>query len=610
MASRDYQYHIGAKDDFSSISARIAAAAKRDMGKVSEALDDADNRGKKFARSAAQWADNASEEMERTAQAAEALGAALGDELKAKIGDAGIDKFIGDMRRAGVEFDDIEAEADELAAALMKIDEVSSRAGDSTADGFRKVGQAADHASERTDNTRSVVANFAGNAAQELPGVAGAFGPLNMAISQAVEYATEGNIAFGKLAAAAAPVAIIAVGMKGLADNAARAAAANKLVAEQVDGVVDRMRDGATATAALAAEMEAAGKVEFAFRDWGTQDATSQLAALGMTARQFTEIAGSGKQGIDEWAAAMIAAGADADTVQGIVIAATAEMDVLAEAERTAAVQAKVFGDSAQEVAVKAQAMAAAASAMALAHDSAGGAADRQARANKGLSASADEVAAATQRQHDAILGLVSSDLAAQQALVAIGRAMESYNAVMADGAATDLDRQDAQNNLLAAILANAEAQGQAAADAAVAAGDTAHAERDAAAARIASLQSVADQLDGPMRDAVLRQIGAINSVPTSHTTQFNADDSNLQRKISAAEIAINRLKLLAASISISTSLAGAGKQSATYDPATAGGLTGGATYSGAEQTVTFKLTDQAGRIFADIIRQHDEGLQ
>jgi hypothetical protein len=55
------------------------------------------------------------------------------------------------------------------------------------------------HGRPGEDQSRSVMANWAGNMAQELPGLQGALGPVSMAIGQFAEYAAEGNISMKNL---------------------------------------------------------------------------------------------------------------------------------------------------------------------------------------------------------------------------------------------------------------------------------------------------------------------------------------------------------------------------------------------------------------------------
>lgn len=122
--------------------------------------------------------------------------------------------------------------------ASAKLDAVNTRI-DTLGGRMQKVGV-------DTDNTRSVVANFAGNMASELPGAAQAFGPLNMAIGQFAEYATEGNIRLSSLVKAAGPLALAVAGFTVLTNVVGSAKAEQKAYNERVEQMstaLDKTRD-------------------------------------------------------------------------------------------------------------------------------------------------------------------------------------------------------------------------------------------------------------------------------------------------------------------------------------------------------------------------------
>mgnify|MGYP003346537757 CR=1 FL=1 len=125
-------------------------------------------------------------DMKAADRAATALGNAIGPELAGKISQAKLDSFIGQLRRAGLSFDDIEAGAERFAQSLQKMDAATSS--------FDSVEQAARRTGTEIDRSGGVMANFVGNTLQELPGLSGAFGPLNTAIGQFAEYAAEGGV--------------------------------------------------------------------------------------------------------------------------------------------------------------------------------------------------------------------------------------------------------------------------------------------------------------------------------------------------------------------------------------------------------------------------------
>jgi len=145
----------------------------------------------------------------------------------------------------------------------------------------RRLGDAFDDTSRRTDNTRSVVANFAGNASQELPGVAAAMGPLNMAIGQFAEYASEGNISFKNFVKAGAGLGVATVAMMGISTVMEKVGQRAKELKEETKllvGVQEDLRDARFEEAASKLEEEYRGTISAA-KDFGysTQDVIAQL---------------------------------------------------------------------------------------------------------------------------------------------------------------------------------------------------------------------------------------------------------------------------------------------------------------------------------------------
>lgn len=213
------------------VAAREAEAELKNASKAARELgDDLEDTGKTKAQRLADGmkrvADDVDREIDDMKAAADALGAALGPELAARVDTASV---VTELRMVGLTADDIKADADALADALRRVDQVNMRGVRTEADdiqtGFRNVGTEA-------DQTRSVVANFAGNAAQELPGVTGAMGPLNMAIGQFAEYASEGNIKMSNFIKAGAGLAGLSVAMWAISKGAEQAAKRTREIEE------------------------------------------------------------------------------------------------------------------------------------------------------------------------------------------------------------------------------------------------------------------------------------------------------------------------------------------------------------------------------------------
>jgi len=311
--------------------------------KLGAKLDDSSDSADALARVMAATADKLEAEMKETAQIAELLGNALGPEMAAKIGQSKIDTIAGEFRAAGLDAKGAEEKIDQLADGVRRLDQVADAAG--TLDTkIKDVGKS-------TDQSRSVMANFTGNAMQELPGMTGMFGPLNMAIGQFGEYAAEGNIQMKNLAATAGPMLGVAVAMELVSrymKDIAKVKAFNKA---EVKAFADSLREGSNVAEDFRDRLEEAGKVEFHVNRLFGGDALDAMARAGVTAEQFSTAVLGGKPALDQLAAGMTAAGvAGADIVE-IMGAAQSEADNYAAAVKLAAELNKVFGSTDDDVA-------------------------------------------------------------------------------------------------------------------------------------------------------------------------------------------------------------------------------------------------------------------
>lgn len=234
MADRKIGLTLTARDDASSVIRKVGAA----LGGVEE---NAESAAKQIAKGLSAAADLLEEELSGAKRAADALSSALGPELS---GRTDVDGLVDEFRRLGASIEDIEANADELAASIGKLDSVGGGGlrqvrsqVDGVDDGMRRVGAT-------TDNTRSVMANFTGNAISQLPGVTGALGPLNQAIGQFGEYAAEGNIRLRQFAAALGPLAGGVAILKGVSQYFGEIAERKAFNAEQVKEWTQALLDG------------------------------------------------------------------------------------------------------------------------------------------------------------------------------------------------------------------------------------------------------------------------------------------------------------------------------------------------------------------------------
>lgn len=289
MANRDLTYLIS----FDAESGGLDGASE-EIDRITKALDDID--------SSAVDIDVDSRELEDATDEVEDLGDELrrmerqrveidvdGDEVERAASDvlalqAELDEFSAEQFRIDMELDLEESQARlrELADQLQELEEfdmpgvraeVLSEFGevqqrvegleqdlrdlDAAADsvgsgsGLTELGESAERASQgvgtlrdRSDQSRSVLANMAGNAAQDLGELGGAAGTAGIAISQMVEYAVDGNIALRNFASIVGPMAAIGgatlaitSGFRAVSEVLGRSAENVEALNEQMDGL-------------------------------------------------------------------------------------------------------------------------------------------------------------------------------------------------------------------------------------------------------------------------------------------------------------------------------------------------------------------------------------
>lgn len=338
MADKNLKFTL----DFIAKTAGLKDSAQL-AEKLGAKLDDSSDSADALAKVMAATADKLEAELKETTQIAELLGNALGPEMAAKIGQANLDKIAGEFRAAGLDAKGAEEKIDQLADGVRRLDQVADSAG--TLDTkIKDVGKS-------TDQSRSVMANFTGNAIQELPGMTGMFGPLNMAVGQFGEYAAEGNIKLGQMAQMAGPMLGVTVAMKLLTDYMKQVAAVKAFNKAEVKAFADSLREGSNVAKDFHDRLEEIGKVEFHLNRLFGGDALGAMAEAGLTMDQFSKAVFGGKDGLDKLSEGLKAANVDGATIVEIMAAATTEQDNYSAAVKLSAELDKVFGDTADDVA-------------------------------------------------------------------------------------------------------------------------------------------------------------------------------------------------------------------------------------------------------------------
>jgi hypothetical protein len=222
-----------------------------------------------------------------------------------------------------------------------------------------------------SDSSRSVFANFAGNAASELPGVAGAFGPLNMAIGQFVEYGSEGNINMKGLLKVAGPMAALGVGfgiISGHMDSIAKKKAFNEKQVDAYAEAIGKVGAGVEAanlalrdTEELIGILPSEGLLGGLFGQSDEVDVAEKLAGYGVALDDVARIIadtgpqmermwiGASGEGIEAtesvhaFGDALIAAGVPAEDVGEIVEVLAQQQDAFGEATERSSQMAAYF---------------------------------------------------------------------------------------------------------------------------------------------------------------------------------------------------------------------------------------------------------------------------
>lgn len=317
---------------------RMAKAA----GDSEDALDDIETAGKRAARAIEMSADAMIDEIDDTRRAVDRLDQALGPDFDADTRDV-----VADLKRLGLTAQDIEADADELAAALRRAGDVKTHA---AAAGFDDVAQAVDGVRDDTGRAHDSMTGFIGGTVGELPGISDAMGPVAEGLGQLTEGAIEGEISLKQLAIAGGAMAGVALLVGQVAQTLDRAAKVDAWKAEEVDAYVDALQEADSLVEGITDKLREAGRIEFNL--FGDEvDVTEEFVALGATVADVARIIERGERGIEDWAAEMRAAGVDSERVSVLAGVLRQQLEALEDAQAGADVTARFLAVSQGEVA-------------------------------------------------------------------------------------------------------------------------------------------------------------------------------------------------------------------------------------------------------------------
>lgn len=396
-------------------------------------------------------------------------------------------------------------------------------AADDTGDSIHRIG-------DESDQSRSVLANMAGNATQDLGELGGVAGTAGVAIGQLAEYASEGNISLRKLANVAGPMLALGFATKVISDHMAKIGAAKAFTKEQVQGWVDAMKEGASLTDAMVSGWKEAAAVEVRIGD-DTGDISQALATLGLSLEQFNALAHLSEDQIEAWGAAQRAAGADGQAVALVMGGAASTADAMASAAERAAINTRLFGGESLTLAERQDAVAAATEGVIDAYE-------------RGVQAANDWL--------DAQLAAADSTFAARDAAEDYADAVDATNAATLEQADAQraLNAEATPENLVRLAQANealedairaerdaalgaADAQVRLAEDHAKAAGETLSADERLDAYNTSLLES-ARTATPAARAQIAGYIAEVNGIPLSKATDIvaNADTTKAAQEL------------------------------------------------------------------------------
>lgn len=306
-------------------------------------FDDTATSGQKMGALLTAMAEQITSELDRAKAASSALAASLGEEQVAAIERAGgsIDATVEHLRRMGMTYEEIAAQADDVAVGVKALNDIELTPLNSE---VKQVDGNLERVHKSGDQTRSVLANMVGNSVQDLGALGGVAGSAGVMIGQLGEYAADGNIKLGSLAALAVPMATLAGVTALVSDAMGDVAAARAFRREQVDGYTSALKGANTELAAVQSKLEDAGKIQIRIFD-ENYDITPALSMAGLNVTTFSQLVAAGKPKIDEWAAAMRSAGVDGDVLATVLRALDSESSAFADAQEAAAASAEFFGD-------------------------------------------------------------------------------------------------------------------------------------------------------------------------------------------------------------------------------------------------------------------------
>lgn len=537
-----------AKEEFKLVVSSEVRDALKGFGDVDKALkdvgkseDDTKSKGEQMADALKVAADQMEAEFAGARAATDALGAALGDELVADIKAAGgsVDGLVANFRQAGLTYDDVRADADQLADAIKRLGDVGKAAGAEVEQGARQAEGGLERVHGEADQSRSVMANLVGNSAQDLGALGGVAGTTGMALGQLGEYAAEGNIRLGELVKVAGPMALVTAAVYGVGEAMKNVAAAKAFQKDQIEAYRKALQGATNDVAAVRDKLVEAGKVDFRVLN-NNIDITPALNAVNLSVGQFSSLVAGGTPRIEAWSKMMLDAGANADAVAIAANAASQQANALAGAHDAAAASAKFFGESTDNATTAVDKSNQALSDAVRSHDDAQAAEERHKTAVDETRQAIEDARDAVDNQRQALEDLRTEELRGinskydyLNSATATAKALKDYNEKLASGKLSTEEVRDATEDMRQKMVDTA----------------TAFADQSGAAqgskeyidAMIESLynQALAMDPNSPARQAILGYIAQLQGIEPTVATKIYTDVDEASLAVAKGELDI-----------------------------------------------------------------------
>jgi tetratricopeptide (TPR) repeat protein len=232
-----YEVDVNTSDAVSDLR-RLGTEGARAGKDIADGFQDAESSSSKALKALSTSLDKVESDAKGLAQAVDAIKA----HLTVDVDDAKVAGFASDLKnRMGVAFDDVTADAKQFADVLERGVNM-----DRTTSELRNVGDELDTVRNNSDQSRSVLANMAGNTAQDLGELGGVVGGLGVGLGQLAEYATEGNIGLKDLGKVAGPLAALSAAsfvIQGISSGLADLKKRQEAYTQQQEDFNDALRE-------------------------------------------------------------------------------------------------------------------------------------------------------------------------------------------------------------------------------------------------------------------------------------------------------------------------------------------------------------------------------